>query len=103
MSGGRFNYDKDAMSWKFQNAANVIHDIAENNHSKELSKFSGTLGYGFSDKTIKELLNGAKYMELAAIYEHRLDWLLSGDDSEETFHEQLQKDLERYKLEDVGG
>jgi hypothetical protein len=30
---------------------------------------------------------------LAKIYAQRVDWFLSGDDGEETFHERLKEDL----------
>jgi hypothetical protein len=31
----------------------------------------------------------------AAVYAQRVDWLLSGDDGEETFLERLKKDLDK--------
>jgi len=37
-------------------------------------------------------------LELAGIYLQRIDWLVSGDDSEESFHERLQEDLSLYKV-----
>ena len=32
-------------------------------------------------------------MKKAAIYAQRIDWLVSGDDSEESFHARLKRDL----------
>ena len=37
------------------------------------------------------------YLKQALVYTQRIDWLLSGDDGEETFHERLKKDLEKLK------
>jgi hypothetical protein len=33
-------------------------------------------------------------LKRAEIYTHRIDYLLSSDDGEQTFHERLKKDLE---------
>lgn len=97
MSGGRFDY----MSWRFKDVADRIRDIIEYNNSKELNEWGESFGYGFTEETIEEFIKGVQHMELAAIYEHRIDWLVSGDDGEEGFHKRLQEDLKGYKLEDV--
>lgn len=34
---------------------------------------------------------------MAQIYTQRIDWLVSGDDSEDSFRERLKEDLEEYK------
>lgn len=36
-----------------------------------------------------------KYLKIAEVYTHRIDWLLSGDDGEESFLERLDEDLEK--------
>jgi len=38
--------------------------------------------------------DAVKQLKIAAVYAQRIDWFLSGDDSEETFIERLTKDLE---------
>ena len=40
---------------------------------------------------------GIHHLKIAYIYAQRIDWLLSGDDGEETFLERLQKELEDYE------
>lgn len=52
-------------------------------------------GYGYSKETIKEFKKAVKYLKKAQIYAQRIDWLLSGDDGEETFHKRLKEDLEK--------
>lgn len=94
MSGGRFDY----MSWRFQDVADAIRDIVENNNNKEVNEYGDMLGNGFAEKTIEEFLKGAQYMELAAIYERRIDWLVSADDGEETFHQRLAEELKKFAL-----
>ena len=38
-----------------------------------------------------------KYLKIAQIYTKRIEWLLSGDDGEDSFHERLREELEDYK------
>jgi hypothetical protein len=42
---------------------------------------------------IEEFKKGLKILKLASIYAQRIDWLLSGDDSEKSFLERLKKEL----------
>lgn len=49
--------------------------------------------YNLSEETIEEFKKGLFYLKMATIYIHRIDWLLSGDDGEDGFHERLQEDL----------
>lgn len=52
---------------------------------------------------IDRMKDAVKVLRLAAIYAHRLDWLLSGDDGEESFAHRLDKELaelERKEAED---
>ena len=46
----------------------------------------------FSEKTINTFKQAAYHLEMAEIYTQRIDWLVSGDDSEEDFHEILSKE-----------
>jgi hypothetical protein len=47
----------------------------------------------YSDETIKELNNAIKQLRIAHIYAQRVDYLLSGDDSEKDFHKRLNEEL----------
>lgn len=51
----------------------------------------------YTIETLQEFETAAKLLRKAFIYAHRIDWLLSGDDGEDTFHERLKKDLEELK------
>ena len=44
---------------------------------------------------LEKMREGAVALRRAAIYAQRIDWLLSGDDGEDTFLERLRRDLER--------
>ena len=76
MSGGHFDYKQ-----------HHIEDIAADIENV----FDST--WGFSDATLDELRHGVAILRRAAIYAQRIDWLLSGDDGEESFHRCLAEDL----------
>lgn len=50
--------------------------------------------YCFKPETIEKFKEAYRKLQEAYIYAQRIDWLLSGDDGEETFHERLKEDLE---------
>lgn len=53
--------------------------------------------FDFSPETIKEFKNGLKALRKAYVYAQRIDWLLSGDDGEDSFHERLKEELKGIK------
>lgn len=54
-------------------------------------------GKRYSDETIAEFKNAIEILKKAYIYAQRIDWLLSGDDGEESFHERLKEELQQLK------
>lgn len=52
---------------------------------------------GYSDETIKEFENAIDILNKASVYVHRIDWFLSGDDGEESFHLRLKEELDKLK------
>lgn len=40
-----------------------------------------------------------RQLRIAEIYAQRVDWMISGDDSEETFQERLQEELQAFEKE----
>lgn len=102
MSGGRLsNYHEYWTEVVADNIVDVINrnkkershyeqwELDENGEPKGQYKYE----YDFSDETINEFKNAVKYLRLAYTYATRIDWLISGDDGEETFHERLKEDL----------
>lgn len=53
--------------------------------------------YGFYKETVDEMREGLKVLRKAAVYAQRIDWLLSGDDDEETFKERLNEELRKIR------
>ena len=52
---------------------------------------------GYSKETIKEFKKGITLLKKAEVYAQRIDWLLSGDDGEDNFHQRLKEDLANLK------
>jgi hypothetical protein len=85
MSGGYFDYQQYR-----------LHDMAES-ICEVLNEPPGPDDYVWSDKTRKVFKNAIYALEIAEIYMQRIDWLLSSDDSEETFHKRLKADFREYE------
>jgi len=104
MSGGHFDYWQYHISRIAEDTKDVIvknnvevpdrkyeqWDYDENGELYPWSKYY----YSYSPETIEKFKEGYKKLMEAYIYAQRIDWLLSGDDGEETFHERLKEDLE---------
>ena len=81
MSGGHFDYQQ----YKIHDIASLIREIIDNNDLNE--------NFHYSPKTI-ELLQDADYsLRKAYVYAQRIDWLVSGDDGEDSFHRRLVEEL----------
>jgi len=85
MSGGHFNYDQ----YRIAEIAQGIRELIENNGSVEKDYWGQNFHWNFSPETIAEFKKGLYYLEMAKLYAHRIDWLVSGDDGEDTFHHLL--------------
>ena len=87
MSGGHFDYRQSAIN----EIADDIDELIKTNHDKDEYGYS----YDFPDKTIQEFKNAKNLLRKAAVYVQRIDWLVSGDDAEDTFHKRLKDELEQ--------
>ena len=52
-----------------------------------------------SDETINAMKEAYRQMRIAEIYATRVDWMVSGDDSEESFRERIKEDLAEFEKE----
>lgn len=82
MSGGHFDYVQYTIDQVADNLEQII------NNSQEY--------YPYSSATIAEFRTGLLLLRQAAIYLHRIDYLISCDDCESSFHSRLQEDLNAY-------
>lgn len=103
MSGGAFNYYQYHINTIIDDIESVIHKNKKPISYEELSNWEKNnydvnnppLYSEYSDKTIEEFKKGVNILKQAVVYAQRIDWLLSGDDGEETFHERLKEDLSK--------
>lgn len=83
MSGGRFEYKQYSIDY----IVDEIDQIIRTNNSVEW--------YQYSEETIQEFKKGIIALKKAAVYAQRIDWLVSGDDGEESFHQRLKEELKK--------
>ena len=89
MSGGHFDYKQ----YELGRIADEIEQIILGNDSTEIDQWGSKKGYGFAPETIAEFKKGLDILRQAEIYAQRIDWLVSGDDGEDSFHSRLKHDL----------
>jgi hypothetical protein len=91
MSGGHFQYKQ----WEIGNIGDEVEQLIIDNDSEEVNEYGDRRGYQFSPETIAEFKKGLELLRQAHIYAQRIDWLVSGDDGEDSFHRRLKHDLEK--------
>ena len=89
MSGGYFDYNQ----WRLEDMADQIDRMIENNDSDEADDYGCRRGRGYSPETIARFQETRAALKRAAKMAHRVDWLLSGDDSEESFHRRWDEEI----------
>lgn len=93
MSGGHFDYNQ----YKIQYMIDEIEQLIIDNYSEELNEWGDKKGSFYSEKTINEFKVAVAMLKVSYVYVQRIDWLVSGDDGENTFHERLKEDLSKLK------
>jgi hypothetical protein len=96
MSGGQFNYDQ----YKITGIAYDIEQFIITNESTEISRWTGgAIGRHYPPEVVEKLRLAVHALKVAAVYAHRVDWLLSGDDAERSFLCRLESDLAELEKE----
>jgi len=92
MSGGRFDYDQYKIGYISEQ---IEKEIENNGKPKERKDFTWEDDNypEYKPETIERFKEAVRYLKLAQIYAHRVDWFLSGDDGEESFHKRLNEEL----------
>lgn len=95
MSGGHFEYEQDRFEWFI---ARPLAELIRNNKVKpDPDEWWGDwTGQRYHDETIAEFKKALEALRVAYVYIQRIDWLVSGDDGEDDFHERLAHDLKNY-------
>ena len=91
MSGGHFDYSQ----YKITLIADEVEQLIIDNDSNEIDEWGNTRGRHFSPETIAEFKNALQVLRQAQAYAQRIDWLVSGDDGEDSFHQRLKSDLDK--------
>ena len=87
MSGGHFDYKQYQLA-DIREGLEILID----KNGKSVTEYEG---YDFSDDTISEFKQAVNLLRKAEIYVQRIDWLVSGDDGEESFHRRLEDELSK--------
>ena len=94
MSGGRFNYKQ----YDLQYIADEIEQVIQEFERGDKSEYGDYPKWNFENpQTIAEFRYAIKMLNIGRIYAQRIDWLLSGDDGEDSFHERLKHELETFE------
>ncbi len=89
MSGGHFDYKQ----YSIGHIAEEIDTLIEHNDSTETNEYGDLRGRHYEANTIEEMRRATTFLRIAEIFAQRVDWLVSGDDGEDSFHRRLHKDL----------
>ena len=103
MSGGHFDYWQHHIERIAEDVKDVIVknnvEVPNSEHDRWDYDKDGKLYdwakyyYNYKPETIEKFKVGYRKLKEAYIFAQRIDWLLSGDDGEDTFHERLKQDL----------
>ncbi len=94
MSGGAFDYNQYKIG---QIADDIDHVIRQNGKKKDykVDEWENEYYYEYPPEVIEKFKEGYDILRKAEIYAQRIDWLLSGDDGEESFLSRLKEDLDK--------
>mgnify|MGYP003345826191 CR=1 FL=1 len=91
MSGGHFNHRQMFIA----DIAADIQSLIDNNDNSEPDEWGSRVGHGYSPETMAEFARAVEALRVAYAYAKRIDWLVSADDSEDSFHARLKADLDK--------
>jgi hypothetical protein len=95
MSGGTFDYRQ----YMFEDIADQIKQYVVQNGTKreERSSWEDEYRHKYPDDIIQEFEKAVELLKLTKIYVNRIDYLLAGDDGEESFRTRLKEELSKIK------
>lgn len=107
MSGGHFDYKQSSIRDIYESIEEIISKNGKLKTPKELKdedwygrgsdwyvKYPEDLyHYKYSDDVIDQMKRGVIQLRMAYVFAQRIDWLLSGDDGEESFLDRLKEEI----------
>jgi len=107
MSGGRWEY----VQYRFTDVIDDLKSLIEKNGKEKTKQEMNDDGwrdpfwydkypedryhYRYPDDVIDEFKKAVDIMSRAQVYMHRIDWLLCGDDGDESFINRLKDELDK--------
>ena len=110
MSGGTFEYNQYKIGYIADEMEEIVVKNGVEKTPEELKqdgwrdpdwykKYPEDLfHYKYPDEVIEKMKEAVKVLKIAQVYAQRVDWLLSGDDGEESFLRRLDEDLDKLNL-----
>lgn len=89
MSGGAFDYNCFRIS---QFAEELQHEL-DLNDSKEEDEYGVPRGRNYKERTVSNLKESLKIIEIAGKLAHEIEWLYSDDHGEDSFNKIIEKIL----------
>jgi len=89
MSGGHFNYDQH----RVRQIADDIQHLIDSNKDETLNELGDKNGQHYPTGIIDKFKEAAHTLNQAAAMAQRVDWLVSGDDGEESFLARWEKEV----------
>jgi MoxR-like ATPase len=106
MSGGAFDYNQYKIGYIADQIDEVIVKNGLEKTPEELKEHwidpdwykkypEDLFHYKYPDEVIEKMKEAVKALKIAQEYAQRVDWLLSGDDGEESFLSRLEENLKK--------
>lgn len=93
MSGGYFEYQQ----LRIEDIATMIDELVASNDDNSVNEYGDKRGRGYTPETIARFRDAAHYLRVAAAMTQRIDWLVSGDDDEESFHRRWAEEMAKFE------
>jgi hypothetical protein len=99
MSGGHFSYDQYKIGYIADAIDNLILKNGKPKRKEDIYSWddSDTTYYEYPPEVIEKFKEAVITLRIAECYAHRIDWLVSSDDSEDSFFRRLEEDLKEVR------
>jgi hypothetical protein len=99
MSGGFFDYKQYDLEYIADAIETIIAKSGKTKMPEDMYSWEeeGSLYPTYSPKEIQKFQEAVVAIRIARVYAHRVDWLVSGDDGEESFFTRLEEDLKEVR------
>lgn len=90
MSGGYFDYQQ----YRLNDIAEEIKELIKSNNDATKNEWGDVRGRFYTDETLEKFEKAVYALQRASAMAQRVDWLVSGDDGEDSFHRRWDEELE---------